>query len=77
MLITILMYEGSILGIELPNFVDLQVVETAPGIRGDTVSGATKPAKLETGATVQVPLFIEEGDVIRIDTRTGQYLTRA
>lgn len=77
MLITVLLHEGQILGIELPNFVDLKVVETTPGIRGDTVSGATKPAKLETGATVQVPLFIEEGDIIRIDTRTGQYLTRA
>ncbi|HHY91738.1 MAG TPA: elongation factor P [Firmicutes bacterium] len=77
MLITVLLHEGSIIGIEVPNFVDLKVVETTPGIRGDTVSGATKPAKLETGATVQVPLFIEEGDVIRIDTRTGQYLTRA
>lgn len=77
MLITVLLHEGSILGIELPNFVDLKVVETTPGIRGDTVSGATKPAKLETGAVVQVPLFIEEGDVVRIDTRTGEYLTRA
>ncbi|MDK2882368.1 MAG: elongation factor [Bacillota bacterium] len=77
MLITVLQHEGSILGIELPNFVDLKVVETTPGIRGDTVSGATKPAKLETGAVVQVPLFVEEGDVIRIDTRTGEYLTRA
>ncbi|MDK2855779.1 MAG: elongation factor [Bacillota bacterium] len=77
MLITVLLHEGNILGIELPNFVDLKVVETTPGIRGDTVSGATKPAKLETGAVVQVPLFIEEGDVIRIDTRTGEYLTRA
>lgn len=77
MSITVLVYEGSILGIEVPNFVDLKVTETAPGVRGDTVSGATKPATLETGATVQVPLFVEEGDQIRIDTRTGQYLTRA
>lgn len=77
MSITVLLYEGSILGIEVPNFVDLKVVETAPGVRGDTVSGATKPATLETGAIVQVPLFIENGDVIRIDTRTGEYLTRA
>ena len=77
MTIVVQVYEGSILGIEVPNFVDLKVVETAPGARGDTVSGATKPATLETGATVQVPLFIEEGDLIRIDTRTGEYLTRA
>ncbi|NLG86172.1 MAG: elongation factor P [Firmicutes bacterium] len=77
MIITVLLYDGNILGIELPNFVDLKIVETTPGVRGDTVSGATKAAKLETGATVQVPLFIEEGDVIRIDTRTGEYLTRA
>ncbi|MGI6604292.1 MAG: elongation factor P [Firmicutes bacterium] len=77
MMISVMLYEGSVLGIDLPNFVDLRIVETAPGIRGDTVSGATKPAVLETGATVQVPLFIEEGDIIRIDTRTGEYLTRA
>lgn len=76
-MISVMLYEGSVLGIDLPNFVDLRIVETAPGIRGDTVSGATKPAVLETGATVQVPLFIEEGDIIRIDTRTGEYLTRA
>ena len=75
--ITVLLYDGSILGIELPNFVDLKIVETTPSIRGDTVSGATKAAKLESGATVQVPLFVEEGDMIRIDTRTGEYLTRA
>ena len=65
------------MGIEVPNFVDLKVVETAPGARGDTVSGASKPATLETGTIVQVPLFIEEGEIIRIDTRTGEYLTRA
>lgn len=77
MTITMFVHEGSLLGIEVPNFVDLKVVETSPGARGDTVSGATKSATLETGARVQVPLFIEVGEVIRIDTRTGDYLTRA
>ena len=62
--------------IELPTWVDLEVVETAPGVRGDTVSGGSKTAVLETGATVQVPLFIETGDVIRVDTRTREYSTR-
>jgi len=62
--------------VELPVFVDLGVTETAPGVRGDTVSGGSKSATLETGATVQVPLFIETGDVIRIDTRTREYNTR-
>jgi elongation factor P len=55
----------------------LKVVETVPGVRGDTATGATKPAKVETGAIVQVPLFINEGDVIRVDTRTGEYLERS
>jgi elongation factor P len=62
--------------VELPNFVELKVVETDPGVRGDTASGGTKPAKLETGAVVQVPLFIEEGEVIRVDRREDKYLTR-
>jgi elongation factor P len=62
--------------VELPVFVDLEVTETAPGVRGDTVSGGSKSATLETGASVQVPLFIETGDVIRIDTRTREYNTR-
>ena len=77
MTIILLIHEGDILGIEVPNFVDLKVVETSPGARGDTVSGATKSAKLETGVSVQVPLFIEVGELVRIDTRTGEYLTRA
>jgi elongation factor P len=63
--------------IELPTFVDLRVVDTAAGVRGDTVSGGSKSAVLETGATVQVPLFIEPEDVVRVDTRTGEYVTRA
>ncbi|MEW6447042.1 MAG: elongation factor P [Bacillota bacterium] len=75
--IFILMYQDKVLGIELPNTVELQVVETAPGIRGDTATGGSKPAKLETGLVVQVPLFVEEGDVIQVDTRSGQYLKRA
>ena len=64
------------IGIELPNSVELRVAETDPGLRGDTASGGSKPAKLESGAVVQVPLFLNEGDVIRVDTRSGQYLER-
>lgn len=71
-----LMYQGRILGIELPNTVELRVIETTPGIRGDTATGGSKPAKLETGVIVQVPLFVEEGEIIQVDTRTGQYLKR-
>lgn len=77
MVISVLMYQNEIMGIELPNFVELTVVETEPGIKGDTATGATKNAKLESGAVVQVPLFINEGDRLRIDTRTGQYMERA
>lgn len=75
--IGVLMYNGEIMGIELPNFVELTVTETEPGIKGDTATGATKNAKLESGAVVQVPLFVNEGDRLRIDTRTGQYMERA
>lgn len=74
--ITVVFYEGGPIAIELPNAVELAVVETAPGIRGDTVTGGTKPARLETGAMVQVPLFVSVGDRVRIDTRTGEYLER-
>ena len=74
--VTILFYKGKAIDIELPNFVELKVVETEPGVRGDTVSGGSKPAKLETGLVVNVPLFINEGDVIKIDTRTGEYVER-
>lgn len=77
MIIGIQMYEGAPIGVELPNSVELVVVETDPGLRGDTASGGTKPATLETGAVVQVPLFVNIGEVIRVDTRTGQYLERA
>ncbi len=73
----ILFYNGKAIGVSLPNSVDLKVVKCDPGVRGDTVSGATKPATLETGFVVNVPLFINEGDVLKIDTREGgRYLTR-
>ncbi len=68
--------ETTPISIDLPNFVELEVTKSDPGVRGDTATGATKPATLETGYTVQVPLFIEEGDVLKIDTRTGQYVER-
>ena len=73
----LLSYEGKLIGVELPINVELRVVETDPGFKGDTVSGATKPARLETGAVIQVPLFIQMGDVIRVDTRTQSYMERA
>jgi elongation factor P len=74
--VTVLMEGETPLLVELPNFVELTVSETEPGFKGDTAQGGTKPAKLETGVTVQLPLFIEIGDVVRIDTRTGKYVTR-
>lgn len=74
--VTVLFYRGQPITVELPNFVELTVVKTDPGVKGDTVSGGSKPAQLETGATIQVPLFIEEGDRLRIDTRTGEYVER-
>ena len=73
----ILFYNGKAIGVTLPNSMDLKVVKCDPGVRGDTVSGATKPATLSTGAVVQVPLFVEAGDKVKVDTRTGEYLTRA
>jgi elongation factor P len=73
---TVQMREGQPLGIELPTFVELEVTETAPGVKGDTVSGGTKPATLETGRVIQVPLFVEQGAVVRVDTRTGEYVSR-
>lgn len=75
--ITVLFFNGTVIGVDIPNSVELKVVETEPGIRGDTATGGVKPAKLETGYVVKVPLFINEGDVLRIDTRTGAYLERA
>ena len=69
-------FEGSPIGIELPISVEIEVADTEPGVRGDTATGATKQAILATGLSVQVPLFIEKGDVLRIDTRNGSYQTR-
>lgn len=70
-------YQGEVVGVDLPAAVQLAVTETEPGVQGDRVSGARKPATLETGVVVQVPLFVEVGDVVKVDTRTGEYLTRA
>ena len=75
-LINLLKYEDQVIGVELPITMELKITRTDPGLRGDTVSGATKPATLETGATVQVPLFVNEGDVVKVDTRTGNYMER-
>jgi len=71
------MYKDEVIGVELPAAVELTVVETEPGIQGDRVSGARKPARLETGLVVQVPLFVDTGERIKVDTRTGEYLSRA
>ena len=73
----VLFFEGKVIGVDLPNTVELTVTQCDPGMKGDTVSGATKPATLETGYVVNVPLFINEGDVLKIDTRSGAYLERA
>lgn len=69
-------YKGEILNIELPNSIEVKIIETEPGVRGDTAKSGTKPAKIETGAIIQVPLFINIGDTIKIDTRTGEYTER-
>ncbi len=76
MMVSAVVTDGEIIGIELSKTVDLKVVKTEPGLRGDTVSGTTKPAVLETGIKVQVPLFVNQGDNVRVDTRTGEYLGR-
>lgn len=76
-MVKILSYEGDVFGIEPPLFVELEIIETEPGFAGNTATGATKPATVETGAQVLVPLFINQGEVIKIDTRTGEYLGRA
>ena len=75
--VKVLSYKGVVFGVEPPNFVELQVVKTDPGFKGNTATNATKPATLETGAEIKVPLFINEGEVIRVDTRTGEYMQRA
>ncbi|WP_408006722.1 elongation factor P [Pseudalkalibacillus sp. A8] len=77
MTVQVQMYQGETIGVELPNTVELEVTDTEPGIKGDTASGGTKPATLQTGLTVQVPFFINEGDVLIIDTRSGEYVSRA
>ncbi|HEX6489697.1 MAG TPA: elongation factor P [Candidatus Dormibacteraeota bacterium] len=74
--VRILRYEDQLIGVELPINVELTVTATEPGVRGDTVSAMTKPAQLETGATIQVPPFVNEGDVVRVDTRNGSYMER-
>ncbi|MFC1735226.1 elongation factor P [Candidatus Hydrogenedentota bacterium] len=74
--ITVTTHNGAVVGVALPTFIELEVKETDPGFKGDTATGGNKPAKVETGKTVQVPLFINIGDVIKIDTRTGEYMER-
>ncbi|MBR3095260.1 MAG: elongation factor P [Clostridia bacterium] len=77
MVCKILSYKGKVFGVEPPTFVVLQVTKTDPGFKGDTATNATKPATLETGAEIKVPLFIDEGEMINVDTRTGEYMSRA
>ena len=74
--VDVLFWRGQPINIELPAFINAEISKCDPGVKGDTASGATKPATLETGATLQVPLFIKEGEVIRVDTRTGEYVER-
>ncbi|MCC6932514.1 MAG: elongation factor P [Deltaproteobacteria bacterium] len=76
MMVKILMMSGEVLNIDLPSFVNLKITYCEPGVKGDTVTGATKPATLETGAKVQVPLFVNEGEMVKIDTRSGEYIER-
>jgi elongation factor P len=77
MTVSLSMFEGTAIGVDLPAAVELEVVYAEPGVKGDTRTGATKPVKVETGLEVQVPLFVEQGDRVKVDTRTGEYLTRA
>jgi elongation factor P len=74
---TVTLWDGTPIAVQPPNFVVLEITDTEPGVRGDTASGATKPATVETGATIKVPLFVEQGELVRIDTRTGEYVARA
>jgi elongation factor P len=74
--VSVQLYNGKPMGVELPIFVELAIVKAEPGVKGDTATGATKPAELETGAVINVPLFLEEGDIIKIDTRSGEYIER-
>ena len=73
----VVIWNGEPISVEAPPFVELKILKSDPGVRGDTVSGATKPAELETGVTIQVPLFVEEGEKIKVDTRSGEYSGRA
>ena len=75
--VTIQFFQGKAFSVEAPNFVNLTITETEPGVKGNTATNVTKPATVETGAVVMVPIFIEEGEMIQIDTRTGEYLGRA
>ena len=77
MMCKVVSYKGNVFLVEAPTFVELEVTDTEPGFKGDTATGASKPATLETGATIKVPLFINIGDTLKIDTRTGEYLERA
>jgi elongation factor P len=76
LVVEVLFFQERAVGVTLPNFIEQAVMETEPGFRGDTATGATKPARISTGATINVPLFINAGDVVRIDTRSGEYLER-
>ena len=73
---TVILYNGSPISISPPNFVELEITTTDPGLKGDTAQGGTKPATLETGAVIKVPLFLEIGETVRVDTRTGEYMSR-
>jgi elongation factor P len=75
-MVIVTLWNGAPLNVAPPNFVELQIVETDPGVRGDTSGGGGKPAKLETGAVVRVPLFVNQNEVIKVDTRTGEYVGR-
>ena len=75
--ISVLFHRGTPMAVDLPTFVKLAVIQTEPGVKGDTVTGGTKPATLETGTVIQVPLFLNQGDVVKVDTRTGQYVERS
>ena len=77
MTIGIQFYENQAIGIDLPTTVVLEVTQTEPGFKGDTAQGATKPATLQTGLTIQVPLFVEQGDMVKVDTRSGEYISRS
>ena len=75
--VQVLMWNGKVISVDLPNTVELEVVETDPGVKGNTAQGGSKPATLETGAVIQVPLFIQQGEKIKVDTRTDEYMSRA